>query len=369
MQSQALLPELERIPLRAEHRRYSRATVLDELAKTRDDFLPVELAAGAEVALTGLFDARNVSDDLLEAYGLAFPVAAAEQTLDERYLEMVERGPESVTGFIASLKGKLAELRLVDHLEQEFPDYTFALAASPNQPGWDISVLGPDGADAFVQVKVGGADYAGDVLTRMQADPDVLFAASSEIRSEILASHPELVSQFVDSDMSNFELTSDVGENLGLLANNSGIDIPDELSEVVPYVTEIVLGVRLLYGIVKVERDLKAVHVSDRARVQAMQALCILQRYGVVAVGALIGTAAGGAAGAAIAGIGSVPGGIAGGLFGTASAAYLGRKLRPRMMEIATWLCRVTDDDLFYFRNKVAIDRIGGSLAQTALGV
>ncbi len=55
-----------------------------------------------------------------------------------------------------------------------------------------------------------------------------------------------------------------------------------------------------------------------------------------------------------------------GALAGAGLAAYLSRKLRPHMLEIGMKLAGVTKDDLFYFRNKVAIDRIGGSLAQTA---
>ena len=48
---------------------------------------------------------------------------------------------------------------------------------------------------------------------------------------------------------------------MGLLAENSGIDVPDKVSGFLPYVTEIVLGIRLLYDIVKTERDFEAVEI------------------------------------------------------------------------------------------------------------
>jgi hypothetical protein len=90
-----------------------------------------------------------------------------------------------------------------------------------------------------------------------------------------------------------------------------------------------------------------------------MKALVLFSRFGISAVC----TTVGGVIGSSI-----VPGfGTAGGAIGGAILAiYLSKTLRPHTMEIATWLVSVTDDDIFYFRNKVAIDRIGGSLAETA---
>ena len=360
MLSVGLLSELERVPLHAEPSRYKWNEVVERSTRMRSDLFAIEVSAGVEVALSGIFEARNVPDDLIEAYRLASPSVAADHTLHERYLEMVERGPESVTGFINNVKGKLAELRMPEHLEQEFPGYTFNLAESQNQVGWDLIGMSQDGGtDVLIQAKVGGANYAGDVLERMQDDPDLIFAASNEIRGAIVDRHPELAAQFVDLDLSNFEFTAGVEEKMSLLAENFGIDVPDSVGEVLPYVTEIILGIRLLYDIVKVERDFKTVAIDDKCRVHAMKALVLFQRFGVSAVC----TTAGGAAGAPI-----VPpfGAIGGAVSGAVLSAYLNKNLRPHTMEVAMWLVRVTEDDIFYFNNKPAIDRIGSSLAQSA---
>ena len=115
MQSIQLLDELEQAPLRGEHGRYTLSGLM------RNDLFAIEVAAGVEDSCSALFDARNVPDDLFEAYRLASPGVAADHSLHERYLEMVERGPESVEGFISNLKGKLGELRVQEHLQQEFP--------------------------------------------------------------------------------------------------------------------------------------------------------------------------------------------------------------------------------------------------------
>ena len=112
---------------------------------------------------------------------------------------MVERGPESVEGFISNLKGKLGELRIQEHLQQGFPGYSFEIAADQNQPVWDILAASPDGTETQIQVKIGGEDYADEVAARMQEDPDVLFAVSNEIRAAVLVEYPELSSQFIDT--------------------------------------------------------------------------------------------------------------------------------------------------------------------------
>jgi hypothetical protein len=360
MRSIELLPYLERIPLHREHERYTGPEVIECSAKMRNDLFAIEVASGAETAASGLFDARNVSDDLFHAFKFASPDIATDHSLFERYAEMVDRGPNSITSFINNVKGKLFELRLPEQLNSEFPGYSFRIAEAQNQSVWDITGTGPDGTAVLIQAKAGAPAYAADVLTRMQGHPDVLFAATSEIRADILADHPELAGQFVDVDVSNYDLTSDVRRNLDVLAQNHGIDVPDEVGDLLPYVTEIVLGIRLLCDLVKTERDFTAVALEDRARIHGMKALVLFQRFGI----STVCTTAGGAAGTAIS-----PGfGTAGGaIVGAALAAYLNKELRPRVMQMAMALMRVTEDDLFYFRNKLAIDRIGKSLADSAV--
>ncbi|MEX0775002.1 MAG: hypothetical protein WD042_04725 [Phycisphaeraceae bacterium] len=363
MQSINLIPELERVPLRAAHGRYSWTDVAQRSMQMRNDLFAIEVAAGVEVACSGLFDARNVPDDLFEAFRLGFPVVSVNVSLHDRYLDMVERGPENITGFISNLKGKLAELQMPDRLQEEFPGYSFSIAASQNQPTWDIVGTAPDGgSQVLIQAKVGNAGYAGDVLARMHEDPDVAFAVSNEIRSAILDQHPELADQFLNLDLSNDEFTSGVEDGVSLLAENFGIDVPDALGDLLPYVTEVVLGIRILCDVVRTERDFRTLSLDDRGRMHAMKALVLFQRFGISSVC----TAAGGAAGTAI-----LPGLVtAGGAVGGALvAAYLNKKLRPHTLELAMWLLRVTESDLFYLRNKLRIDQIGASLAQTANGV
>ena len=361
MQSTNLLSELEQIPLRGEQDRYTYEDVVKQSELMRNDLFAIEIAAGVEDTFSTLFDARNVPDDLSEAYKRAFPDIENDHSLYERYVEMVNRGERSVEGFISNIKGKLGELRIQEHLQQEFPGYSFQIADAQNQPDWDILATNPDGTEVPIQVKIGGEGYSSEVLARMQEDPNVIFAVSNEIRSKILSEHPELSDRFIDLNLSNYEFTSEVEENLDLLVENSEIDVPDEVGGFLPYVTEIVLGIRLLLDIVNTERDFEAVAIDDKARINAMKALVLFQRFGISAVL----TTAGGAVGSIVPFLGNLVGAIA----GAGLAAYLNSKLRPHMLELGMKLAGVTEDDLFYFRNKVAIDRIGASIAKTAASI
>ena len=186
---------------------------------------------------------------------------------------MVGRGEESVRGFLNPLKGKVAELRIVPVLEERYSGYNFELAPDPTQPVWDLHGRGPEGTDdIYIQVKTGGADYADDVIGRMEAAPEnVLFAVSRDIHERIGQLRPELLDRVIDNPITNQELTEGVEESVERLARNHGIDVPDSVGEILPFVAEIYLGVKVIYDIVSVERDFKDVELTDRKRVHALK--------------------------------------------------------------------------------------------------
>ena len=359
MQSTYLLSEVEQIPLRGEHERYTYEGVVKQSELMRNDLFAIEIASGVEDTFSTLFDARNVPDDLSEAYARAFPDISNDHSLYERYVAVVNQGERSVEGFISNIKGKLGELRIQEHLQQEFPGYSFKIAKKQNQPIWDIRAISPDGTAEQIQVKIGGEEYAGDVLARMQENPNVLFAVSNEIRAKILAEHPELADRFIDLDLSNFEFIAEIEEILNLLVANMGIDVPDEVGQILPYGTEIVLGIRLLLDIVNTKRDFEAVAIDDKARISAMKALVLFQRFGTSAGLTKAGREVGGS-------IDPFWGSLIGAGVGAVTAGFLNSKLSPHILKLGMKLARVTEDDLFYFRNKIAIDRIGESFAKTA---
>ena len=325
------------------------------------DFFALEVSQAAEEALDALFEARNVPDVLNEAFGLAFSDDSQTKPLAEYFAEVTERGDRSVVGFVSSLKGKVAELESVRQLEELHPGYKFEIAANPNQPVYDLIGRGPEGAeDVLVQVKAGGLGYAGDVMQRMEESPEhVYFAVSSELYDKLMEVDPDAAGRLVDTGIEIAQFTEDVKSGLGTLASNSGIDVPDSIGEALPYVGEIVLGIRLISQMVSTEGELRGVEVSDRARVHGIRTLALMSRFGVTQVCAM----AGGAAGTAVnPGVGTAVGSIG----GAGGAILLNRLLEPRMESVAITIMGGDRDEVFYLMNKSAIDAIGSYLSATS---
>ncbi len=369
MKSSRLINELEKIPLTKEHKRYSLQSITKEMTQIHRDYYVIETAVGLESAFSTIFTERNIPDDLHQAYDTAFSNVSMDHSLFERYSEMVDKSPESVSGFVGTIKGKLFELRLPELLENQFPDYSFEIASDPTQPVWDIIGNSSSGESILIQAKMGGSDYVSDVLERMQDNPDVLFATSNEIRDSILSSHPELADQFVNVDLSNYNFTADVNHDLGLLADNLGIDVPDSLGEILPYVSEIILGIRLIKDLIGVQRDFKSISATDKTKLSAVKAIVLLSRFGVSIVCTTVCSSGGAAAGSIFPGPGTLIGGVGGAIAGAIMASKLNKHLKPYYMDFALGLTGLTEDDIFYFRNKNVIDKVCLSFAETSKNI
>jgi hypothetical protein len=308
----------------------------------------IEWALGVEESLDALFIWRNVPDDLQLAYEGAF--TNSDVNLYDHYREMLARGEHATVGFVSNLKGKLAEIRLIPDLEAQFPGYTFELAESANQPVWDIWGTAPDAAeDIAVQVKVGGAGYVSAARRRMEDEPDTLFALGTEIRERIVSQWPELQRQVVDVDFSGLDLTADVETGLELLAANHGIDLPDGMGNFTPGVAELALFVRLVLDAKYVQSEFIEAKPGDQRRIFAIKALVLIPRWlvsgGLVSAGAIAG-------GVVVPGFGNIIGALGGALAATVSNG----KLSPGVLRIAMQIVGITEDDLFYFRNRRAVD-------------
>ena len=99
------------------------------------DHFAIEVSLATEEAMEALFQARNVPDELNEAFGRAFSDVAEKSSLHDHYQEMVDRGSGSVTGFVSNLKGKIAELKTESALEERFPGGDFRLPGKRHSAG------------------------------------------------------------------------------------------------------------------------------------------------------------------------------------------------------------------------------------------
>ena len=363
MQSLDLLPALRELPTDDQRRRSFRE-IIEDLHATDSALHAAEFTAAVSFGMWGIWDSINVDDSLAQAYAAQYPNPAADHSLYEHWQEMVERGPDSVDGFISALKGKVAELNFAETLESRgFTDVS--ISQNPTQPILDIVATAPDGETVLWQVKTGAAEYAGEVQNAMLDNPGVLFANSSEVFDKIAERSPELIGQMTDIG-SNAELIGDVNEGLSLLTDNLGIDIPDGVGEIIPYAGAILAGTRLIYGVIRTEQQFKAVDRTTRNKIQVVQALTLMSRMGVTTVLSTVGGMGGGAVGTAIPGVGNLVGGIAGTVAGAGMGMYLNRHLQPHMLTLALDISGLTNDDLFYYKNKPHIDQVALSFRQSA---
>ena len=110
---------------------------------------------------------------------------------------------------------------------------------------------------------------------------------SSELHDKLMEVEPDAAGRLVDTGIEITEFTEDVKSGLGTLASNSGIDVPDSIGEMLPYVGEVVLGIRLISQMVSTEGELSGVEISERSRVHGIRTLTIMSRFGVTQVCAM----------------------------------------------------------------------------------
>ena len=365
MQSVNLLPALRELPGTAYDRRKSFRDMMADLVDTDRAMYAAEFTASTSFGLWAIFDDVNVDDNLAQAYAAQYPGLAADHSLHEHWQEMLQRGPDSADGFISGLKGKVAEFDAKGMLEQQ--GWTnVEIASDSTQAVWDISATGLEGESVFFQVKVGASEaQANATMAAMEnAPPDVTFLLSGEIYDRIADTAPDLLDSAVNIDA--FLAIDGIQDGLSTLSGNLGIDVPDGIGDIVPYAGAIIAGARLIYGALRTEREFKAADRTTRNKIQVVQALTLMSRMGVTTVLATVGGMGGTAAGSAVPFVGNLIGGIVGSVAGVGMGRYLNRHLQPHMLNLALDITGLTNDDLFYYKNKPRIDQVALNFRQTA---
>ncbi|MYC29746.1 MAG: hypothetical protein F4X65_06630 [Chloroflexi bacterium] len=382
MQSSNLLPALRELPSGDEsgQERSFRENITGIVNMDRAMY-GAEFATGVSGGLWGILDSANVDDTLAEAFLKQYPNEAEAQSLYEQWQEMMERGPESMKGFVGGLKGKVAEIELASDLEQRgFSNVE--IHPDPSHPIWDIKAETPDGNEILIQVKTGGEDRVSEIRNLMTENEDVHYAVSTEIYDKLVESAPEeLIERLIDVGQ-NYHLIEGMKDGLNTLVGNLGIDIPDGIVEIIPYSGAIFASARLIMNIIKTKKDYNTPDLSTKARVQTVQTLALLAQVGpktllsIVAGkggaigGGTLGTAAGtvvpGIGNAIGGGVGTIAGGIGGAFVGYRIGNYLGKHLEPHAINLALKLTNLTYDDLFYYKNKPRIDNVALSYQETA---
>ena len=295
MKSSNLLPALRQLPTQPSSDHRSFRDIITDLVNTDRTSYAAEVASATSFGLWGVFDRTNVDDRLAQAYRMQYPNEAADHSLYEKWIEVTGRGEESADGLINGLKGKLAEIKHIERLEQN--EYTNTqIHPDPTHQVWDISAVSSDGREFLTQVKTGTAERAGEIQSRMIENPDVNYAVSTEIYDRIAERSPDLVDQLTDVG-SNYDLVSGAQDGLSTISGNLGIDVPDGIVDIVPYAGAILAGARLVYSVLQTERQFKAADRTTKNKIQVVQSLTVMSRMGVTTVMATVGGAGGTAAG------------------------------------------------------------------------
>ena len=356
MKSLGLIPDLEKLP--ADHKHRSFRETIESIRGDEPALAAAEAVAAASIALWGIWDQVNVPDSLIQAYEAQYPGLAAEQSLVDQWRTVQADGPDAAKGFLSGLKGKLAEIRAAEMLEQEgYGDVN--IARSPNQSTWDISAVNEAGEPVFFQVKTGTEGYADDVASDMVEAENVEFLVSSEIAAKITESDPAYADRMTDIGP-DYEVVADVQDGLEMLADNQGLDIPDSIGEAIPYVGGVIVAGRLIHTVLKSEGEFKAADRTTKNRIHVVRTLTMMSRFGITTVLTSAGATGGSTLGAGL------PGAIVGGTVGWIGSLRLNKALRPHLLDLALNITQLTRDDLFYFKNKRRIDRAGLAFRERA---
>ncbi len=361
MQSLNLLPELQKLPGLESDQRKSFRDIITNLLSMDRELYATEAAARTSFAMWDIFHTSNVNNKLAQAHEMAF--RNYEGSLHEHWREMLQRGEGSPDNFLNSLKDKVAELNFVEDLEERgFTNVT--ISDDPTQPVWDISAITPDGEPILWQFKTDNIDYSGDVQQITQTNPDISYVLSTEIYDKVAERSPERIDQMVNID--DYGQVKGINDGLETLSANQRVDLPDSVGEIVPYAGAIIMGARLIYNAIKTEKKFSTADRTTKKKIQVVQALTTMSRFGISTVLLTAGGFVGTTAGSFIPGVGNLVGGGGGVLSGALMGFYLSKHLQPHMLNLALDITGLTQDDLFYCKNKSHIDSVALSFRQNA---
>ena len=142
--------------------------------------------------------------DLELAYYYQFPNKANEMSLVEAWQSF--DSSEQLLGFNAALKGKLFEIKYLDHISQTLePGYSVKLADSPTQKGFDLEIYNPYG-ELDQQLQLKATESASYVKNALEKYPDIDVVTLEDLEGQMsLASFSDRVKY---SEISNESLLS-----------------------------------------------------------------------------------------------------------------------------------------------------------------
>ena len=326
------------------------------------------LAIGFSVS--EILNERNISDDLFDAYKLSMPIDSEKVTLYEKYLHHLENGKvndegvnESVEGLIGAIKGKLAEIRLIqneDILKERFPKVSeFKMHPDPTHPNVDVYGYDEDGNVLVkIQSKMGDVDYESTILEELAEDNERYFSIADESIESIENDYPEYADRILNGlNLSNIDLNNEVTDSLETLKGNFGLDVPDTFAKALSSTPEIILGYKILKEVFDSNNEHAQLEKDLKTKLTVLRVAVLLNKFGFIKLGASIGAVSGSGMGL----LGTIAGGVGGAFIGNKTASLI----EPQLLDLVLKIMELSKDDLFYYKNKNSIDDFALSFSES----
>ena len=151
---------------------------------------------------------NGVSPDVETAYELAYPNLASESSFLHSWNSFEDY--EQRLGFVSGIKGKLFEIKYVDHMNETLEDGYYAeMASSANQAGWDISIKGPD-AEVVNLIQLKATDSLNYVKSAIEKYPDIDVVTLSDFQGQLATTSYEIGT----SEISNSDLINEINSSI-----------------------------------------------------------------------------------------------------------------------------------------------------------
>ena len=159
----------------------------------------------------------DLHPDIVDAYEAAYPSLVNEGiTLQEGLQNLDESG---IQGFVSGIKGKLFEKKYRDYLNDgNLPEgYEAHIPDSPNQPGWNIQIEGPNN-EIVSQLQAKATNSVSYVTDALKTHPEIDVVTTEEVYSYLVLTG--VSESLVNSDMSNEDLSSFIEAEVGDTASS-----------------------------------------------------------------------------------------------------------------------------------------------------
>ncbi len=151
---------------------------------------------------------KGVPKDVQEAFEKQYPDLAAENSFIDTWSSYDDY--EARLGFVNGIKGKLFEIKYVEHLNENLDaGYTASMSDSPLNEGWDIKITGPNNEiENLLQLKA--TTTAGYVKDAIKSYPEIDVVTLSDLQGQLSSING--IENVTISNISNEDLLSPISE-------------------------------------------------------------------------------------------------------------------------------------------------------------